>query len=65
MDTNLHEKKVIYADDLEVEGYIDEMVQKTGDLLTFIDEIGFSRELSLAKTKIEEAAFWIGEHFDG
>lgn len=32
------------------------------DLLTFLDALGQSREISLAKTKIEEAVMWGVKH---
>lgn len=32
------------------------------DFFEFIDDIGSSRELSLAKTKIEEAVMWAVKH---
>lgn len=32
------------------------------DFLTYVDEIGQSRELSLAKTKLEEAVMWAVKH---
>jgi hypothetical protein len=30
--------------------------------MAFCDQLGSSRELSLAKTKMDEAAFWLREH---
>lgn len=32
------------------------------DFIKLVDEIGGSRELSLAKTKMEEAVFWAVKH---
>lgn len=32
------------------------------EFLTFVDSIGSSRELSIAKTKIEEAVMWAVKH---
>ena len=32
------------------------------DFITFVDGLGNSRELSLAKTKIEEAVMWAVKH---
>lgn len=32
------------------------------DFLTYLDDVGESRELSLAKTKIEEAVMWAVKH---
>jgi hypothetical protein len=45
------------------------LVQATKDmglqLIESFDEIGTSRELSIAKTKIEEAVFWAVKHITG
>lgn len=35
------------------------------DLHLFLDELGQSRELSLAKTKLEEAVMWAVKHITG
>lgn len=35
---------------------------KALELMQFIDSLGASRELSLAKTKTEEAVFWAVKH---
>ncbi len=35
------------------------------DFVDFCDQIGQSRELSLAKTKIEEAVMWAVKHITG
>ena len=35
------------------------------DFHTFVDDLGGSRELSLAKTKIEEAVMWAVKHITG
>ena len=35
------------------------------DIYEYIDTIGSSRELSLAKTKIEEAVMWAVKHVTG
>lgn len=32
------------------------------EMLTYIDSVGASREMSLAKTKIEEAVMWAVKH---
>ena len=35
------------------------------DFFAYVDSIGSSRELSLAKTKIEEAVMWAVKHITG
>ena len=35
------------------------------DFAAYVDQIGSSRELSVAKTKIEEAVMWAQRHFTG
>jgi hypothetical protein len=35
------------------------------DFHTFVDSLGGSREISLAKTKIEEAVMWAVKHITG
>ena len=43
--------------------YIYDMDGDLNSVLEDITKLGNSRELSLAKTKLEECVFWIAQHF--
>ena len=54
-----HEYRVLSEDEKEKM----RLIKDSGvDFYRFCDEIGQSRELSLAKTKIEEAVMWAVKH---
>ena len=54
-----HEYKVLNAVDKE---YMLKVKDIGLDFFLLLDELGNSRELSLAKTKIEEAVMWAVKH---
>ena len=60
-DTNVmrHTYRQLTAAEL---GQIKSIKDRGLDFIGLLDDIGGSREMSLAKTKIEEAVFWAVKH---
>lgn len=54
-----HEYRVLTEDEKQSMQFIKD---EGRDLIEYFDELGSSRELSIAKTKIEEAVMWAVKH---